>query len=110
MKYFIDSSGQLYIDPIEENYEDLTELGKEEFEELHKEVCELRGGGKSEEERIWRNSELSRADIELLKVQDGDGTGLVSDWRAYRVALRNYPQQEGFPNCERPKFINSDKE
>lgn len=61
-------------------------------------------------ERGWRDLELARADIELLKVQDGDGTGLASDWRAYRVALRNYPQQEGFPNCERPKFNNSDKE
>lgn len=61
-------------------------------------------------ERAWRNAELKFADIELLKVQDGDGTGLVSDWRAYRCALRAYPEQADFPNGVRPTFVNTDKE
>lgn len=48
-------------------------------------------------ERAWRDSELSRADKELLKAEDGEGVGEPSDWRAYRKALRAYPDTEGFP-------------
>ena len=55
------------------------------------------------QERIWRNDQLKEADIELLKVQDGRGYGSVGDWRDYRNELRDYPEKEGFPNCERPK-------
>jgi len=49
-------------------------------------------------ERAWRDKELARADIELNKVQDGVGTGSVSAWREYRVALRNLPEHELFPS------------
>lgn len=56
-------------------------------------------------ERKWRNDELARADIELLKVQDGIGTGNVQDWRDYRNALRDWPEHPEFPNQDyRPKF------
>jgi hypothetical protein len=53
-------------------------------------------------ERSWRDSALSKADIELSKVQDGRGTGLVSDWREYRNNLRDYPEAKDFPNGTRP--------
>ena len=49
-------------------------------------------------ERAWRNAELSRADIELNKVQDGMGIGSVAAWRQYRVDLRNWPENPEFPN------------
>lgn len=49
-------------------------------------------------ERVWRNAELERADIELNKVQDGMGTGTVTAWREYRCALRNWPEHESFPD------------
>lgn len=54
------------------------------------------------QERLWRDSELDRADIELYKVQDSDpkAKGSVSGWREYRKALRAYPESEGFPNQE----------
>ena len=62
-----------------------------------------------QEERVWRNLELAKADIELNKVQDGRGTGLVSDWRDYRNALRDWPEHESFPDSVfRPTFINSE--
>lgn len=48
--------------------------------------------------RNWRNRELARSDIELLKVQDGVGTGTVSAWRGYRIALRNWPENPNFPD------------
>ena len=60
-------------------------------------------------ERAWRDNELHIADIELNKVQDGRGTGLVGDWRAYRNALRDWPETPGFPESEyRPAFTNSE--
>lgn len=48
-------------------------------------------------ERLWRDSELTRADIELNKVQDGMGVGTVTAWRTYRVALRAWPEHDNFP-------------
>jgi hypothetical protein len=51
-------------------------------------------------EREWRDIEISRADIELNKVQDGAGVGTVSEWRLYRVALRNWPTHPEFPKVE----------
>jgi hypothetical protein len=56
----------------------------------------------AEQERLWRNSELTRADIELYKVQDSDpnAVGTVSQWREYRRALRNWPTSELFANKE----------
>ena len=49
-------------------------------------------------ERIWRNAELGRADIELNKVQDGMGRGTVSQWREYRCSLRDWPENQDFPD------------
>ena len=54
----------------------------------------------AQHERSWRNQALAEADIELLKVQDDRGTGLVADWRDYRNALRDWPENENFPNSE----------
>ncbi len=52
------------------------------------------------QERAWRDVELARADIELNKVQDADPSskGSVSDWRSYRKALRQLPENQSFPN------------
>lgn len=48
-------------------------------------------------EKSWRDLELSRADIELNKVQDGVGIGTVAQWRSYRTALRDWPKHDRFP-------------
>lgn len=55
------------------------------------------------QERVWRDKELLRADIELYKVQDSDpkAVGSVAQWREYRKALRSYPESEGFPNKDK---------
>lgn len=59
-------------------------------------------------ERAWRDGELKRADTELLKVQDGRGKGLTSDWRDYRNGLRDWPEHEYFPmESQRPVFISN---
>ncbi len=53
-------------------------------------------------ERVWRDGELMRSDIELNKVQDADSkaVGSVSDWRSYRKALRALPEHPLFPAIE----------
>src|SRR5690554_636524 len=54
-------------------------------------------------ERIWRDAELNRSDIELNKVQDSDpkAKGSVSDWRTYRKELRAWPESENFPDSSK---------
>lgn len=54
------------------------------------------------EARLWRNNELTRADVVLNRIQDGEtGLGTQKAWRAYRVELRNWPETELFP-MEKP--------
>jgi hypothetical protein len=48
--------------------------------------------------RELRDAELTRADIMLNRVQDGEtGIGTQKAWRAYRVSLRDWPSTESFP-------------
>jgi hypothetical protein len=48
--------------------------------------------------RDLRDTELTRADIMLNRVQDGEtGIGTQKAWRAYRVSLRDWPSTESFP-------------
>lgn len=52
-------------------------------------------------ERSWRDIELSRADVQLNKLQDGANVpGTVGDWRKYRQALRDWPDAEAFPSVD----------
>lgn len=52
----------------------------------------------SAEAREFRDGELSRADIMLNRVQDGEkGIGTQKAWREYRIALRQWPDTEDFP-------------
>ena len=55
------------------------------------------------QERLWRDAELTRADIELCKVQDSDpkAVGTVAGWREYRKALRSWPQSVDFPDTSK---------
>ena len=54
-------------------------------------------------ERLWRDAELARADIELYKVQDSDpkAVGTVAGWREYRKALRAWPEHKDFPDTSK---------
>jgi hypothetical protein len=53
------------------------------------------------QERTWRDSELRRIDIEILKAEDNAVD--TSSLRTYRQVLRDYPQQGDFPNGTRPE-------
>lgn len=49
--------------------------------------------------RALRDAELARADIQLLKVQDGAAKlGTQKAWREYRIALRDWPDTDSFPD------------
>lgn len=54
-------------------------------------------------ERMWRDDELDLADVELLKAEDADpaSVGTPTQWRQYRVALRNWPASEHFPDSSK---------
>ena len=47
--------------------------------------------------RDWRDAELSRADMIINKIEDFEIDGDSKVWRKYRVALRNWPETENFP-------------
>ncbi|MCW8336151.1 phage tail assembly chaperone [Vibrio paucivorans] len=52
-------------------------------------------------ERKWRDTELFTVDHTINQLDDN---GLDSNiYRQYRIALRDYPQQEGFPYSPRPE-------
>lgn len=46
-----------------------------------------------------RNMELDRADVMLNRAADGEkGIGTQKAWREYRIALRNWPDTDSFPD------------
>ena len=64
----------------------------------------LKQKAKAEEEaalaaevRAERNQLLDKADIEVNKAIDQGNTGAEAEARAYRQALRDIPEQSGFP-------------
>lgn len=61
----------------------------------------------ADSEQNWAKQELAMSDIELNKVQDGDGKGLVSDWRTHRKNLRIYINSKDFKKDIRPVFTQS---
>lgn len=63
---------------------------------------EIRQALKRKSEIVWRNRKLEFADIEIYKAQDNNKKETERLWRDYRIQLRDYPAQEGFPNISRP--------
>jgi len=57
---------------------------------------------KKSEEREWRNNELVRFDA-LVNTKEDAGLSAAAE-RAFRIVLRDYPQQVGFPDNDRPEF------
>lgn len=59
-------------------------------------------------ERAWRDEEIKWADYEINKARDSEYLGYtVTDYplrelTLYRQALRDYPQIDDFPACDRP--------
>jgi len=51
-------------------------------------------------ERLWRDAELRSIDFDINKIEDSGQA--ATKQRAYRSALRDYPQQPDFPNGSRP--------
>ena len=75
------------------------DLGEEPYTPSHEDLCVS--------ERLWRNAELARADIEINKLTDA---GLEAQaWKAYRIALRNWPENTNFP-CTDQRPVAPDKE
>lgn len=101
IKYFIDdqevsdkpSNGEVYT---EKRYVD-GQLAVE----IHTQAStpEFRLMTKQQEERDWRNSEISIVSRMLQEL----GNPYTQDLQYYMQQLRDYPQQEDFPNGTRPE-------
>lgn len=64
------------------------------------ELAEFEQQQKSVVEREWRDSELERTDAMVALTDRPDHAAYL----AYRQKLREYPQQAGFPNVDRPQL------
>jgi hypothetical protein len=55
-------------------------------------------------ERTWRDAQYENVVIGLDRISDNSpsAAGTISQWRDYREALRQYPQQADFPQGIRP--------
>ena len=56
-------------------------------------------------ERQWRDMKLQEMDI-LINILEDEGKD-ISNVRAFRVTLRNYPSQDGFPYNKRPVYVEN---
>ncbi len=70
------------------------------FELEQTDVIEADPKDKALAEREWRDSELSRTDAIVVVTDRSDHDAYL----AYRQKLRQYPQQDGFPDIERPQL------
>ena len=66
----------------------------------NEEIDSIRLENLAVQERAWRDNVLPLVDYQINTLEDYGRD--ASHLRAYRVALRNYPQQPDFPNGERP--------
>ena len=105
MKYYRDKNNTVFAYETEEDRKkfgspNLVEMSAEEVVQY---TAKNRVDISSIQERLWRDAELARADIELNKVQDSDpkAVGTVAGWREYRKALRAWPEHKDFPNKEK---------
>lgn len=55
----------------------------------------------SDYKRKQRDKLLAESDWVVIKAKE-TGANIPAGWKAYRQALRDLPEQEGFPNVEFP--------
>lgn len=104
MKYYIDTSQQIYAFELDGSQDKFIPTGLQPISDDA--LAALRSKQLNSPtqlaifERGWRLSELQYTDVQLLKLQDGDptSTGTADGWRKYRVELRGWPEDRNFPN------------
>lgn len=69
---------------------------------------------KAAELRQWRDTELTKADSKVYIAEDHGDFQAAADWRTYKQALRDLPDQVGFPlkvtipvSPDDPAFVSS---
>jgi len=97
MVYYKTESGEVFA---YESVQEYKEYAKQAMKKLTKAEVEKHLAALDTSdvlERVWRDAELRRSDIQLLIVQDGaENIGTEAEWRAYRNLLRAYPESEHF--------------
>jgi hypothetical protein len=59
---------------------------------------------KKNSERAWRDSELKDSDLQIVQALAGELGRNLNALKTYRQALRDYPNQAGFPDNQRPEL------
>lgn len=54
------------------------------------------------DERMWRNERIDQISYQINDIEDRGKD--ASTLRAFRIILRDYPQQPDFPNSKRPEL------
>lgn len=80
-----------------ENHEEAVLFVEKNWQLLVDECREQEKQTLAAEVRAERNRLLDKADIEVNKAVDQGNTGAEAEARAYRQALRDIPEQDGFP-------------
>lgn len=75
--------------------EGLTEIDNDEYQALIAPTAAEKQATAADSVRHQRDTIVDRVSREINRLEDA-GTD-ASDWRQYRVALRNVPEQDGFP-------------
>lgn len=78
----------------------VSESKRVSFDSFPPKLIDVSPTNTSSTERGWRDAELSKADIELFKLQDSDESAISTAemWQKYRRELRDWPQNEKFPD------------
>ncbi|MFM2477325.1 phage tail assembly chaperone [Celerinatantimonas sp. MCCC 1A17872] len=75
--------------------DDLTELSETDYQAAIAPTDEQKQATEAAAVRATRDELADRTSREINRLEDA-GTD-ASDWRQYRIALRNVPEQDGFP-------------
>lgn len=99
MQYYKDKSGEVFAFESDEEMQQwrpgLTRMTEGEVDaHLHPEPTEEQLAGQV---RAERDSKLSATDLPALRFLESDGT-VPAEWKIYRQALRDVPEQPGFPH------------
>ncbi|MFM2476356.1 phage tail assembly chaperone [Celerinatantimonas sp. MCCC 1A17872] len=106
MQYFKDEAGALYAfeDDVSQELIDtkatqfgvsFTALDEDAYQSALEPTAAEQEQIQADEVRATRDELADRTSREINRLEDA-GTD-ASDWRQYRIALRNVPEQDGFP-------------
>lgn len=93
MPYYVDADNEVYFYEEEIDDPSLTFITEDEVQEI---ISERDAERMPESVRMQRDGLLKESDVVIIRYAEL-GEIAPKDWIEYRQALRDIPQQEGFP-------------